>query len=41
MLDKLRAYKVRFDEINAEIVKPEVISDNKLYKKLTQEYTLY
>ena len=38
MLDKLRAYKVRYDEINKEIVKPEVISDNKLYKKLTQEY---
>ena len=39
MLDKLRAYKVRYDELQKEIVKPEVISDNKLYKKLTQEYT--
>lgn len=39
MLDKLRAYKVRFDELQQEIVKPEVISDNKLYKKYTQEYT--
>lgn len=39
MLDKLKAYKVRYDELQKEIVKPEVISDNKLYKKLTQEYT--
>ena len=39
MLDKLRAYKVRFDELQQEIVKPEVIADNKLYKKYTQEYT--
>lgn len=39
MLDKLKAYKIRYDEINKEIVKPDVISDNKLYKKLTQEYT--
>ncbi len=38
MLDKLKAYKVRFDELQQEIVKPEVIADNKLYKKLTQEY---
>ena len=39
MLDKLRAYKVRYDELQKEIVKPEVISDNKKYKKLSQEYT--
>ena len=38
MLDKLRAYKVRFEELQQEIVKPEVIADNRLYKKLTQEY---
>lgn len=38
MLDKLKAYKVRFDELQQEIVKPEVIADNRLYKKLTQEY---
>lgn len=39
MLDKLKAYKVRYDELQKEIVKPEVISDNKKYKKLSQEYT--
>ena len=38
MLDKLKAYKVRFEELQQEIVKPDVIADNKLYKKLTQEY---
>ena len=38
MLDKLRAYKVRFEELQQEIVKSEVIADNRLYKKLTQEY---
>lgn len=38
MLDKLKAYKVRFEELQQEIVKPEVIADNRLYKKLTQEY---
>ena len=38
MLDKLKAYKVRYDELQKEIVKPEVISDNKKYKKLSQEY---
>lgn len=38
MLDKLKAYKVRFDELQQEIVKPDVIADNRLYKKLTQEY---
>lgn len=39
MLDKLKAYKIRYDELQQEIVKPEVISDNKKYKKLSQEYT--
>lgn len=39
MLDKLKAYKIRYDELQQEIVKPEVIADNKKYKKLSQEYT--
>lgn len=39
MLDKLKAYKIRYDELQQEIVKPEIISDNKKYKKLSQEYT--
>lgn len=39
MLDKLKTYKIRYDELQQEIVKPEVISDNKKYKKLSQEYT--
>lgn len=39
MLDKLKAYKIRYDELQQELVKPEVISDNKKYKKLSQEYT--
>ncbi len=39
MLDKLKAYKIRYDELQQELVKPEVIADNKKYKKLSQEYT--
>lgn len=38
MLDKLKAFKDRYLEVSNLIVKPEVINDNALYKKLTKEY---
>ena len=31
MIDKLKAFKERFLEISEQIIKPEVISDNKKY----------
>ncbi len=37
MLEKLRKIKERFDILTEEIVKPEVISDNKEWKKLVKE----
>ncbi len=39
MLDKLKTYKDKYEQIGAELVKPEVISDNKRYKQLSQEYS--
>ena len=37
MLEKLRKIKQRFDELTEEIVKPEIIADNKQWKKLVKE----
>lgn len=39
LIDKLQTIKNRYSEISAEIIKPEVISNNTLYKKLTKEYS--
>ncbi len=38
MIEKLEAIKNRFDEVSAEIVKPEVAADMKQYVKLNREY---
>ena len=38
LVDKLTSVKDRYLYIADEIVKPEVIADNKLYKSLTKEY---
>ena len=38
LIDKLNSIKDRYLYIAGEIVKPEVIADNKLYKSLTKEY---
>lgn len=38
MLDKLKSFKNRYIELGNEVVKGEVISDNRLYKKLIKEY---
>ena len=37
MLEKLRKIKERFDILTEEIVKPEIIADNKEWKKLVKE----
>lgn len=39
MLEKLQVYKERYDFLSQEVIKSEVISDNRLYKKLMKEYT--
>ena len=39
MLNKLQSYKERFDFLQQQIAKPEVIQDNKKYKELSQEYS--
>lgn len=39
MLEKLKNYKEKYDYLSQEVIKGEVISDNKLYKKLMKEYT--
>lgn len=39
ILDKLEKIKDRFEFINKEIIKPEVIADNKQYIQLTKEYS--
>ena len=39
LLDKLDKLNERFNFVSAEIVKPEVISDNKQYVTLTKEYS--
>ncbi len=38
MLDKLRMADARYDEINAKLSDPNVISDNNLYKDLMREF---
>lgn len=38
MLEKLEAIKVKYEEIEAEISKPEVIADNKKYASLSRSY---
>lgn len=38
MLDKLKAVEARYNEIGEELMKPEVVSDNNIYKKLMQEH---
>ncbi len=37
MFEKLDDAKKRFDKINEEVVKPEVISDQNKYKELMKE----
>ncbi len=39
MLDKLKTYKDKYEQIGKELIKPEVVTDNKKYKKLSQEYS--
>ncbi len=38
LIDKLEKLNERFDIVSNEIVKPEVISDNKKYKELSKEF---
>ncbi len=38
MLEKLEAIKNKYLQLAEEVVKPEVVSDNKLYTKLIKEY---
>lgn len=38
MLEKLQKIKDRYEEISAELVKPEVLSDNKKYVSLAKEH---
>lgn len=38
MLDKLEAIKGRFDEVNQELMSPDVMSDMKRFSKLNKEY---
>ena len=38
MLDRLQIVKQRFDEISDLIIQPDVISDQKRYVQLNQEY---
>lgn len=38
MLDKLRMAEARYDEINAKLSDPNVVSDNKLYRELMLEH---
>ena len=38
MIEKLKAIKDKYLELSGEIIKPEVIADNKLYTKLIKEY---
>src|SRR6056297_1882337 len=39
MLDKLKEVQARYNDINKEIVKPEVINNQELYAKLTKEHS--
>lgn len=38
MLDKLEKIKERFDQVSEDLVKPETVSDMKVYAKLNKEY---
>ncbi len=38
LIDKLTKINERFEAVGKEIIKPEVISDNKLYKQLSKEF---
>ncbi len=39
MLEKLKEVQARYDEISAEIIKPEVINNQEKYKNLTKEHS--
>ena len=38
MLDKLEAIRERYDNVNHELMQPEVMSDMKRFKSLNKEY---
>ena len=38
MLDKLDAYKARFDELGIALTNPEIVSDNKRFGAMSKEY---
>ena len=38
MFDKLSSVESRFEEVSAELMKPETVMDNELYKKLMKEH---
>ena len=38
MLDKLDAFKARFDELGIALTNPEIVSDNKKFSALSKEY---
>ena len=38
MLEKLKVVEKRYTEIGEELMLPETVSDNNLYKKLMQEH---
>ncbi|MBQ0084043.1 MAG: peptide chain release factor 1 [Clostridiales bacterium] len=38
MFDKLESVEKRFEEINEDLTRPEVVSDNELFKKLMKEH---
>ena len=38
MLDKLEAIRLRYEDVNAELMQPDVMSDLKRYKSLNKEY---
>ena len=39
MLDKLKEVQARYDEINEQIIKPEIINNQDKYKSLTKEHS--
>ncbi len=38
MLDKLDAYKAKFDELGVALTNPEIVSDNKRFSAMSKEY---
>ena len=38
MLDKIRIFKQRFDEVSDLIIQPDIIMDQKRYVKINKEY---